>query len=209
MKGYDDDFWPESNAKDQNWVIDHYEDPVKFIRSHRKLISPSKEESMIIAIKHEYMLYYFRKGKLVNKYEIALSQKPVGHKEREGDLKLPEGEYYICEKQKGPFYGNYAEFLGSRILRISYPNIYDAHAGFSKGLINQTERDKIIAAIHSGSIPPKNTKLGGGIVIHGWKGDWTPGKNQNLTWGCISMHNKELEAFYDTVSILTPIIIIP
>jgi lipoprotein-anchoring transpeptidase ErfK/SrfK len=46
-------------------------------------------------------------------------------------------------------------------------------------------------------------------VIHGWKGDWTADRNQNITWGCISMHNKDLEKFFDVVNLLTPIIITP
>jgi hypothetical protein len=80
MKGYDADFWPESNAKDLQWVISHYEDPVKFIKSHRKLTYPAREESIIIAIKHEYKLYFFTKGKIVNTYDIALSQNPIGQR---------------------------------------------------------------------------------------------------------------------------------
>ena len=56
-------------------------------------------------------------------------------------------------------------------------------------------------------IPLKNTKLGGSIVIHGWNGDWVADGKQNLTWGCISMHNADLEAFYDIVELNTKIII--
>lgn len=209
MAQFNADYWPSSNAKDVQWVQDHYEHPKKFIDSHRKLTAPYLEEQFLIADKRTYSLYFYKTGKLVHKYEIALSQNPVGHKEREGDLKMPEGEYYICEKQKGPFYGNYAEFLGPRILRISYPNSFDAEAGFAKGLIDLAERDKIKSAIKQHSIPPKNTKLGGGIVVHGWRGDWTANGRQNLTWGCISMHNTDLESFYDSIKLNTKIIIIP
>lgn len=209
MANFDADYWPSSNSKDIDWVKTHYEHPKKFIDSNRKLTAPYVEGQFIIASKKEYTLYLYRNGKLSDQYQIALSQNPKGHKQQEGDLKMPEGEYYICEKQKGPFYGNFAEYLGPRILRISYPNTFDANAGFNKGLLSQAERDRIKAAIKKRSIPPKNTKLGGGIVIHGWKGDWTSNGRQNLTWGCISMHNHDLESFYDLVNLNTKIIMVP
>lgn len=209
MANFEADYWPSSNSKDIRWVKEHYEHPKRFIDSHRTLTAPYSENQLIVADKSGYSLYFYSNGKLYKKYEIALSQKPIGHKEQEGDLKMPEGEYYICEKQKGPFYGNYAEYLGPRILRISYPNAFDADAGFNKGFISQAEKDKIKVSIKKRSIPPKSTKLGGGIVIHGWKGDWTANGRQNLTWGCISMHNSELESFYDLVKLNTKIIIVP
>ncbi|NJK93929.1 MAG: L,D-transpeptidase family protein [Bacteroidales bacterium] len=202
-------FWPSSESKDLTWVKKHYEDPVSFISNFRKLTVPYNEANIIIADKSDYKLYYYKQGCILKEYEIALSQNPLGHKEREGDLKMPEGEYYICEKQKGPFYGSFGEFLGPCLLRISYPNIFDAVSGFKNGLINEDERDKILKANQSLSIPPKNSLLGGGIVIHGWKGDWTANGRQNLTWGCISMHNHELVDFYNLVKIGTKIIIIP
>jgi murein DD-endopeptidase MepM/ murein hydrolase activator NlpD len=209
MAKFDADFWPSSNSKEIKWVQEHYEDPKKFIDSNRKLTVPYLETNLLVAVKNQYTLYFYNKGKLRQKYEIALSQKPIGHKEHEGDLKMPEGEYYICEKQKGPFYGNYADFLGPRILRISYPNSFDAEAGFNKGLINSAEKVKIKAANKTRSILSKNTKLGGGIVIHGWKGDWTANGRQNITWGCISMHNSDLEDFYEKVNLNTKILILP
>ncbi len=105
--------------------------------------------------------------------------------------------------------GNYADFLGSRLLRISYPNINDAEAGYRKQLISKKEMECIVSANKKMEIPPKDTRLGGGIVIHGWKGDWVADGNQNLTWGCISMHNGDLEEFYDIVKLQTKIIIAP
>jgi murein DD-endopeptidase MepM/ murein hydrolase activator NlpD len=209
MKDLPANYWPSSHANDIAWVKEHYLDPENFIQSQRTLSFPLKEPRLIVAIKSEYALYYFEYGTRKKKYEIALSQNPIGHKEKEGDLRLPEGEYYICEKQKGPFYGNFADFLGPCLLRISYPNIFDAEAAFSKGLISQKEKEMIIKANLKHQTPNKSTRLGGGIVIHGWKGDWTPNGNRHLTWGCISMHNSDLESFYDIITLNTKIIITP
>jgi murein DD-endopeptidase MepM/ murein hydrolase activator NlpD len=207
MKDFNSEYWPSSNSKDVKWVKEHYIDPVDFIKSHRKLTCPYLEDKIIIAIKNKYRLYYYKKGILKNEYEIALSQSPIGHKQKQGDNKMPEGEYYICEKQAGPFYGDFAEFLGNRTIRISYPNISDANAGFKKGLISKQQKENIISANLKMKIPLKNTKLGGSIVIHGWNGEWVADGKQNLTWGCINMHNADLEAFYDIVELKTKIII--
>lgn len=209
MKDFPSTFWPSDEGKNVNWMKAHYDDPYDFIKTKRKLTSPFYEEKIIIAIKNKYKLYYYVSGKLIKEYEIALSQNPLGHKKKEGDLKLPEGEYYICEKQKGPFHGKYSEFLGPCLLRTSYPNIYDAQDGYKSGLITKNEMNKIIAANLSKEISPKNTKLGGGIVIHGWSGDWIADGKQDLTWGCISMHNTELQAFYELISLKTKILILP
>lgn len=122
---------------------------------------------------------------------------------------MPGGEYYICEKQNGPFYGAYADYLGPCLLRISYPNTFDARKGFEKGLITLQEKDRIMQAQLKKSIPPKNTALGGGIVIHGWKGEWYANGRQNLTWGCISMHNSDLLSLFNILDINTKILIVP
>lgn len=98
LADYPADYWPSSAGKDINWVFENYEDPSKFLNSHRVLTSPGKEDKIIIAIKHEYRMYLYFDSVLQKKYEIALSQNPYGHKEKQGDNRLPEGEYLIIEK---------------------------------------------------------------------------------------------------------------
>lgn len=208
MKDYEATYWPSSHSKSIDWVKEYYEDTEEFINKHRVTTCPYLENKIIIALKSKYKLFYFENGEIKNEYEIALSQNPIGHKEKEGDLRLPEGEYYISKKQTGPFFGNYSKFLGNRIIGISYPNTYDANTGYKKGIITKTEKENIIHANLKKITPPKTTKIGGGIAIHGWNGEWIADGNQNLTWGCISMHNKDLESFYDIVQLKTIIIIL-
>jgi murein L,D-transpeptidase YafK len=209
MKDYEVTYWPSSNSKDAAWVKDYYHDPSKFIDSHRKLIRPCSEERIILVIKHLYTMYYYENGKEKKVYEIALSQNPIGHKQKQGDLKMPEGEYYITAKEKGPFYGDYSEYLGPCLIRISYPNSIDADSGLASGLINKTVRDNIVAANQKKVAPPQNSALGGGIVIHGWSGEWYADGNQNLTWGCVCMHNTDIEQFFEVVEKGTGIVILP
>lgn len=203
------DYWPSSNGKDTTWVRAHYLPPTEFIDEHRRLTVPAAEPEVLVAVKHEYTLTHYKDGGIAGRYDIALSQEPVGHKQVVGDNRLPEGEYRIIQKARGPFsHGAYAHYLGVAWMRLSYPNNYDARAGLAGGSITRAEHDRIVAANNAGTEPPKNTALGGGIGIHGWAGDW-PEDTRALTWGCISMRNEDLARFYGEVSLGTTILILP
>lgn len=208
LKDYEVTYWPSSNGKDERWVKQHYYEPSAFIDAHRKLSLPCRYDTLLVAHKSAYKMYVFTKGHLFREFDIALSQSPVGHKAVEGDNRLPEGEYYITEKNKGPFYGTYKDYFGPAWMRISYPNSYDAQAGYEKGIISREKRDAIVSCNRKGLQPPKNTGLGGGIGIHGWAGDWPDG-NRRLTWGCISFRNRDLEGFYSLVPLGTKLFILP
>ncbi len=203
------DYWPSSNGKDTAWVRAHYLAPTRFINEHRRLTVPAAQPELLVAVKHKHALTHYEYGEVVGRYDIALSQNPIGHKQVVGDNRLPEGEYRITEKIRGPFtHGTYAHYLGVAWMRLSYPNNYDARAGLARGSITRAEHDRIVAANDAGAQPPKTTALGGGIGIHGWAGDW-PEDTRALTWGCISMRNEDLARFYGKVSVGTRILILP
>lgn len=206
-----EDYWPSSHNKTVDWVKAHYEHPTTFIKEHRKVDVPRKMPQLVIAIKSSYKLILLEYGKLKAKYEIALSQNPNGHKVEQGDLKLPEGAYRLCQKTKGPFTGsNISAFFGPAWMRISYPNNYDAKAGLEKGLVKKWQYNTIVQKNNANQTPPKTTKLGGGIGIHGWvSSDWNNNGDRFLTWGCISMHNEDLKVFFKQVNLNAPIMILP
>lgn len=170
--------------------------PSAFIRERRKLLVPAREPEIFIAMKRDYRLYLFRKGKLVNTFPIALSQDPMGPKTREGDNRTPEGEYRITQKAKGPFDGEYGDYLGKAWIRISYPNAYDARLALAEGRITESQCTAIISATNARKMPPAKTSLGGGVGIHGWASDWPDGP-QHLTWGCLSLREADLMALYE------------
>lgn len=209
MANYAVDYWPSSDGKDQQWVADHYLVPTDFINAHRQLTVPTTEPHFVLALKSNYTFYYFQSGQLVNSYDLALGQNPEGHKEEEGDNRTPEGAYRIIQKSRGPFEGSYGAFFGVAWMRLNYPNAYDAKAGLARGAISKAEHDQIVKAIAAKDEPPKNTQLGGGIGIHGWNGSWEANGHQDLTWGCISLNNTDLDVFYDQVPLQTPIFIVP
>lgn len=208
MKNFEVTYWPSSNNKDEAWVLENYHTPSDFIESHKHLAIPAQYDTLLIAQKSLYKMYIYVKGKALKQFDIALSQNPIGHKQVEGDNRMPEGAYYITEKNKGPFYGTYKDYFGPAWMRISYPNSYDAKNGYAKAIITKEKRDAILQANKKGIQPPKNTGLGGGIGIHGWAGDW-PANNRYLTWGCISFKNKDLNDFYDLVPLHTKLFILP
>jgi len=205
------DYWPSSHRKTVAWVKKYYEPPTEFIKQHRQLSTPINMPQLVIAIKSSYKLILLEYGQLSQYYEIALSQNPKGHKVKHGDLRLPEGAYRLCQKTKGPFTGSaISAYFGPAWIRISYPNNYDAAKGLADGLIQKWQYNNIVKANKANQTPPKNTKLGGGIGIHGWiSTDWDNDDDRHLTWGCISMHNEDLKKFFQKVKLNTPIMILP
>ena len=202
-------FNPPAHNKPISWIKKNYESPTSFILQRLNLTLPSDEKLVVLVIKKDYKMELYRRGNLFKTYDIALSQEP-GKKMNEGDNRTPEGDYKICQMFKGPFTEKDANgsglFLGSRWIGISYPNILDAADAKNRGMIKAEEFDSIMSSLSRNEMPPKNTYLGGGIGIHGWKGDW-PKDLKDITWGCVSMKQKDLEELYDLVSPGTIVII--
>ncbi len=207
MKDYEVTYWPSSHDKSKEWVLENYFKPSDFVKEHKKCFIPAKEEVLMVAVKSDYKMYLYKNGKLSKTLDIALSQSPVGHKVKQGDNKMPEGEYKITEKNRGPFGGNYAAYFGPAWMRISYPNCFDAAIALKSKLITQKQHDVIVNSTNKGIQPSSATPLGGGIGIHGWAGDW-PTSTKHLTWGCISMQNKDLDRFYELIPVGTRIVIL-
>lgn len=128
--------------------------------------------------------------KMIFSCRIALGSCPLGTKEREGDGKTPEGDYFICLKKMG----KYGPSLG-----ISYPNEQDAlRLGADEQLL-QCIRERSAR----GERPPWGSPLGGEIYIHGGgtAADWTA--------GCIALDNEAAEPLYALIPLGTKITILP
>lgn len=202
-------YQPFDSTAAKNYMETAYEKVSTFITTHQKLLVPAREDTILIALKSKYRMYVCHKGKIDKTIAIALGQAPLGHKVQQGDNRTPEGEYRIIQKSRGPFSGDYSQFLGVAWMRINYPNNFDAEAAAKKGTITAAQKKSITDANNAGKEPLKTTNLGGGIGIHGWAGDWTDDGKQNLTWGCISVRNGDLTKLYDLVGLQTKLIIHP
>lgn len=155
----------------------------------------------VIVSKTERTLSLTSKDRLIKTYHIDIGDAGLGDKQRQGDHKTPEGEFYITQRLT---MDPRDEFLGTRWFRLSYPNMEDAERGLATGMINQTTHDQIIDAIAQGNTPPQYTALGGGIGIHGGA---TEALGNDWTFGCIGMTDSDIEEFFNDVPVGTKVII--
>lgn len=135
--------------------------------------------------KEERRLELWNDEQHIKSYRAGLGFSPKGAKVREGDGRVPEGEYYICTKNEQ---SKFTLFLG-----LSYPNAEDAVRGLRDGLITQEQHDRIVEAISNRLRPDWETDLGGKIGIHG-KGsafDWTA--------GCVALDDEDIKDLWKYV----------
>ncbi|MDZ4065039.1 MAG: L,D-transpeptidase [Coriobacteriia bacterium] len=149
----------------------------------------------IVISKSLRTLTVMSEGAHAKTYRIALGRDPVADKEREGDARTPEGDFYVCSRN--------AESRFHRALGLSYPNEEDAERGTAAGLISKREHNDITRAIHAMKRPPWHTALGGEIMIHGGgtASDWTD--------GCIAMSDADAEELFVATPLGTPVRIEP
>lgn len=132
---------------------------------------------------------------MLAEYPIALGGQPLGHKQREGDGRTPEGSYAVCVRNEQ---SNYHLALG-----LSYPNTQDADAALADGRITWDQREAIAQACAAGHRPPWDTPLGGAIMIHGG------GIARDWTAGCIALENDAMDALWNLAGLGTAVCILP
>jgi len=143
---------------------------VYFYAHHNWHLLPSGTTiDRIVVEKAARKLSIFRDRKRLKTYRVALGRSPIGPKEKEGDMKTPEGIYKIDSRN--------AQSSFHLALHISYPSADDsAHAverGVSAGF------DIMIHGIRNG--------LGWMGAFHRWR-DWTA--------GCIALTDEEIEELW-------------
>lgn len=150
------------------------------------LLTANAAAADLLISKDKRSLMYTEKG-VSREFKISLGSAPVGAKLKQGDRKTPEGVYFIMNKNaKSNFYLS---------LGVSYPNIDDAKAGLSAGLITKSVYAKIERANRQRRIPPQGTALGGDIYIHGG------GTESDWTWGCIALNNADMDFLFKHVKV--------
>lgn len=136
----------------------------------------------IVVYESKRELGAFSEGKLLKVYKVSLGRNAIGHKVFEGDMKTPEGLYFI--DSKNPQSG-YHKNLG-----ISYPNNID--------VINARN----IGKKPGGQIKIHGLRNGAGYISKFQRfRDWTN--------GCIALTDKEVDELYFHVQVGTPIYILP
>ena len=137
---------------------------------------------LVLVDKSERMMWLMSGPRTLRQYRIALGGNPVGHKEREGDERTPEGRYLLdwrnpdscCHKSMHVSYPNEADKAAAKVRGVDPGGLIMIH-----GQINGTEAFQ------------RTTQLF----------DWTN--------GCIAVTNQEMDEIWDLVADNTPIEIRP
>jgi lipoprotein-anchoring transpeptidase ErfK/SrfK len=115
-------------------------------------------------------------------YDVSLGRTPNGAKLQVGDLRTPEGLYYIdARNPQSQFH---------RGLHVSYPNAQDLARARAMGV--DTGGDIMIHGL-----PNHQAQLGGKHRAYDW------------TSGCVAVTNEEIEEIWDSVPLGTPVRIVP
>jgi murein L,D-transpeptidase YafK len=136
----------------------------------------------IVVLKSERKLQLLKAGRVLRTFEISLGLVPVGHKEREGDFRTPEGRYYVESRKADSDY-----FLS---LKVSYPNDQDRARARALGVDPGGQ-----IMIHG--LP--NEQKYDAKRYQGW--DWTD--------GCIAVSNSDMIDIWLMTGETTPIEIRP
>ena len=157
-------------------------------------ISERGDRSVVIR-KSDRRLELYRGDTIIESYSIALGPSPTGQKEREGDGRTPEGEFFVFAKN--PKSRHHVS------LAISYPDLAAVERGFENGVIDENTRNEALYDLEERDWIPQETPLGGKIYIHGGgcSSDWTD--------GCIALKDNEMQAVYDAAFVGMKISILP
>jgi murein L,D-transpeptidase YafK len=157
---------------------------------------PVLDEPRIVIEKSRLRLSVYDGDRLVKRYPAAVGAEP-GPKRREGDLRTPEGDYYVCIRKSA------GQTPYTRSLGLSYPNADDAARGLAEGRISKARHDEILRRLRRGGIPDWYTPLGGEIMIHGKR------LGGRATQGCIALEDEDVIELFSRIPLGTPVRILP
>ena len=157
----------------------------------------------IVINRKNYSLNLYDDTVLIKSYRANFGMNVKNPKLRKGDNATPVGKYKICEIDTG--YKYYMFF------KLNYPNLNDATEGLRKGLITQTEFDKLKFQYYYNQCPEANTALGGNIGIHGIGELNSIFKYlpfvYNWTDGSVALNNEDMDELYTVVKKGTKVVI--
>lgn len=85
-----------------------------------------KTVDKVLVVKSERTLHLISRGDTLKSYRMSLGKKPDGAKQREGDLRTPEGFYWIDWRKTSDKY--------NLSMHISYPNARDQAQARAQGV---------------------------------------------------------------------------
>ena len=136
----------------------------------------------VVVKKSERKLLLMKGGEVMRSYDIALGLAPEGHKEREGDFRTPEGDYFLTNRLED------SDFFMA--IQVSYPNRSDEARAQQLGV---SPGGQIM--IHGQPDIPKKS------AAYYANFDWTD--------GCIAVSNAAMVDIWQLTRPFTPISILP
>lgn len=126
----------------------------------------------LLVIKSERRLEVISDGQVIRHYRVSLGREPIGHKQRQGDQRTPEGIYTIDWRHHSPQF--------NLSMHLDYPNLKDRAAAYERG------------DDPGGMIMIHGTPIDEEFPEWFFKGlDWTN--------GCIALTNAEMRELWDMV----------
>ncbi len=147
------------------------------VKSHSIL-----KADQVVVDKSDRTMKLLYKGRMLRTYKIAIGSNTLGHKQRRGDMRTPEGIYVLdFRNTKSAFY---------KSIHISYPNQVDIAAAKKRKVDPGS-------AIYIHGLPPS-------AVDEPWNYD-----GDDWTEGCIAVSNEAMDEIWELVPDGTPIEIYP
>lgn len=169
------------------------------------LVAALPGEPRLVIWKSQYTLTLYKGMTPVKTYPAVFGRGySDGDKRRTGDLRTPEGDFYICTMNPSR---RFHKFMG-----LSYPGLKHAGYGLQERLITRAEYDQIKKAIDERQPPAWNTRLGGAIGIHGRTAVPDPAGlpgAMNWTEGCIALANSDVDELFSVVALGTVVTVLP
>ncbi len=166
-----------------------------FLAARPSLPVPQNEPVLALVSHDALELRVYVHGVEQGRYAISLGQE-AGAKERRGDNRTPKGMYFVTQRSRGPFGGDYAAYYGGIWLRLNYPNAWDAARGVDQGLITTAQQVDISRAWRARQTTLQQTRLGSGIGVHAWAEEWDDAGSRYKSWGCLVVHVADAETIY-------------
>ncbi|NMO23402.1 L,D-transpeptidase, partial [Pyxidicoccus fallax] len=171
----------------------------RFLAARARLPLPAEEPALLLISHEDFQLRLYAKGREVARKEVGFGQ-AAGAKQVRGDNRTPKGMYFVTQKLRGDIPGPYSAFYGGHWIRVNYPNPWDADRGVASGFIDAKTRERIARDWVARKNTNASTRLGSGIGLHGWAGEWTLAESGGrLSWGCVVMHTPDITSLYDRI----------
>ena len=162
------------------------------------------ENIHLVIDKTDYRILLYSNKILVKTYKAVFGKSSGIIKSSSDDNITPIGDYKICAIDTSNKY--------HKFFHLDYPNERDAAEAFKQGYIFNDEFNTIILSVKKNECPPKETKLGSEIGIHGIGKYNIIFKNLpfsfNWTNGSIAVSNENIDELFSVIKIGTPVKII-